>query len=375
MDFGLTEEQEILKKFARDFLEEKFSRKTIKELDRDFTYSGDIWKEMASLGWMGLPFSDKYGGAGMTFLDLAILLEEMGRTCAISPYFSAVVLGGYPVYLFGSETQKAEYLPQISSGAKIFTLACTEMAGNCEPGSIKTTAVSKKGNWEINGSKLFVPDGHVADYLICVAKTGKDRDPQKNLTLFIVDANATGVTRSLMKTRADRLAEIAFKDVKVPEAGVLGGVNRGQEALKKIIEIFTAAKCCQTLGAAQKSLDMTVDYAKERKQYGKPIGTFQAMQHYLADLLVDLYGMRVSAYQAAWMVSRDMDCEREIAIAKAWMNEATERMINQTHQIHGAIGVTMDYDLHYYTRRMKTFQLDWPDSQYYLDILAGKIGL
>jgi len=221
MDFGLTEEQEILKKFARDFLEEKFSRKTIKELDRDFTYSSDIWTEMASLGWMGLPFSDRYGGAGMTFLDLAILLEEMGRTCAISPYFSAVVLGGYPVYLFGSEAQKAEYLPQISSGAKIFTLACTETAASCEPGSIKTTAVSKKGNWEINGSKLFVPDGHVADYLICVAKTGKDHDPRKNLTLFIVDANATGVTRSLMKTRTDRLAEITFKDVKVPKQACL----------------------------------------------------------------------------------------------------------------------------------------------------------
>ena len=375
MDFGLTEEQEILKKFAKDFLEEKFNRKTIKELDKEFSYSPDIWTEMASLGWTGLPFPDKYGGAGMTFLDLAILLEEMGRTCAISPYFSAVVLGGYPVYLFGSEAQKAEYLPMISSGSKIFTLALTESAGTCEPSSIKTTAISEKGSWAINGTKLFVPDGHVADYFICVVKTGNKPDARDNLTLFIVDANAAGVTRSLMNTRTDRLAELNFKDVKVPEANVLGSVNKGYESLKKIMEVFTAAKCCQALGAAQKALDMSLEYARDRKQYGKPIATFQAIQHYFADLLVDLYCMRASTYQAAWMVSENLPCERELAIAKAWMNQASERVIFQTHQIHGAIGVTLDYDLHYFTRRLKTFQLACADSDYYLDMIAEKLSL
>ena len=375
MDFGLTEEQEILKKFAKDFLEEKFNRKTIKDLDKEFTYSPEIWTEMASLGWTGLPFPENYGGAGMKFIDLAILLEEMGRCSAISPYFSAVVLGGYPMYLFGNETQKSEYLPQISSGSKIFTLALTEAAGTCEPSSIKTTAISEKGGWVINGTKLFVPDGHVADYFICVVKTGNKADARENLTLFIIDARAPGVTRSLMKTRTERLAEVTFKNVKVPEANVLGAVNKGFDALKKIMEISTIAKCCQALGASQKAFDMTLDYSKERKQYGKAIGTFQAIQHYFADLLVDIYGMRVSTYQAAWMVSQNMPCSKEIAIAKAWMNQATDRVIFQTHQIHGAIGVTLDYDLHYFTRRLKTFQLGCADTNYYLDTIVETMSL
>jgi len=375
MDFGLTEEQEILKKFAKDFLEKVFDRKTIKNLDKEFTYSPEIWTEMASLGWTGLPFPDKYGGAGMTFVDLAILLEEMGRCCAISPYFSAVVLGGYPIYLFGNETQKSEYLPAISSGSKIFTLAMTEAAATCEPSSIKTTATAENGSWAINGTKLFVPDGHIADYFISVVRTGNKADAKENLTLFIIDAKEAGVTRSLMKTRTERLAEVNFKNVKVSEANVLGGINKGFEALKKIMEVSTAAKCCQALGAAQKAFDMAVDYGKERKQYGKPIATFQAIQHYFADLLVDLYGMRVSTYQAAWMVSQGLPCEREVAIAKYWMNQASERIINQTIQTHGAISVTLDYDLHYFTRRLKTFQLACADSNYYLDIIVEKVNL
>jgi len=375
MDFGLSEQQEILKKFAKDFLEEKFSRKTIKELDKDMSYSSEIWSEMASLGWTGLPFPEQYGGAGMSFLDLAILLEEMGRTCAISPYFSAMILGAYPVFLFGTEEQKAEYLPLISSGSKVFTLAFSESSPKCDPASIKTSAVSENGSWVINGTKLFVPDGHVADYFICVARTGSKGDPKDNLTLFIVESGAAGIERNLMKTRTERLCEVNFKNVKVAEKNILGGLNKGYEALHKVMTIATAAGCCQALGAAQKALDMTVDYAKERKQYGKPISSFQAIQHYFADLLVDLYGMRVSAYQAAWMVDQDLPCDREVAIAKTWMNLAGERVISQTHQIHGAIGVTLDYDLHYYTRRLKSFILGCYDTNYYLNTIAEKINL
>jgi alkylation response protein AidB-like acyl-CoA dehydrogenase len=375
MDFGLSEQQEIMKKFAKDFLEEKFSRKVIKDLDKDISYSGDIWSEMASLGWTGLPFPEQYGGAGMTFLDLAILQEEMGRTCAISPYFSAMVLGAYPVYLFGTDEQKSEYLSQICSGSKVFTLALNEESPDCEADSLKTAAISENGSWVINGTKLFVPDGHVADYIICVAKTGNNSDPRENLTLFIVESGADGVERNLMKTRTERLCEVAFKNVRVTEKDILGGLNKGFNALQKILNIATAASCCQALGAAQKAMDMTVDYAKERKQYGKPVASFQAIQHYFADLLVDLYGMRVSAYQAAWMIDADLPCDREVAIAKSWMNQACERMISQTHQIHGAIGVTLDYDLHYYTRRLKSFILSSYDSNYYLNIIAEKINL
>ena len=376
MDLSFTEEQEILRKFARDFFTSKLPKKLLKELEEtEPGYSPEIWKEMAELGWMGLPFPEKYGGTGMTFLDLAVLLEEMGKACMPGPYFSTVVLGGFPILDIGTEAQKQEYLPQIAQGKTIFTLALTEPSGSYDAASIKAKAVPEGDGWVISGTKLFVPDAHVADYIICVARTDDKSKPEDSLTTFIVEAKQSGIGQTVLNAMSGKLCEVVFDKVKVPKENILGQLNQGWNDIKRSIDRAIVAKCCYMVGITQQVLDMTVDYAKERKQFGRPIGSFQIIQHYCADMLTDVEGMRLSTYQAAWKLSEGLPCAEEVAIARAWAVQAGERVIGMAHQIHGAIGVAIEYDLHYYTRSLKACELSFSGTDVYREIVAQGMGL
>jgi alkylation response protein AidB-like acyl-CoA dehydrogenase len=374
MKLTLTEEQEMLKKTARDFLAEKCPKKLVKQMEESETgYSRELWQEMAELGWMGLVFPEKYGGGDMSFLDLAVLLEEMGRACLPAPFFSTVVLGGLSILDFGSEEQKREYLPKLIRGEKIFTLALTEPGyQNYDASSVTVEAAPDDGNYIITGTKLFVPDAHIADYLLCVART----KPKNGITIFLADAKNPRINYTVLKTLAgDKLCEVVFDQMPVPKANILGRLDQGWSTVQKIIEKAAVAKCCEMVGNIQQVLEMTVDYAKERKQFDRPIGSFQIIQHYCADMLTDVDGARFSTYQAAWMLSEGLPCTKEVAIAKAWIGEASQRVIALAHQIHGAIGVTMEHDLHYYTRRAKAGELDFGDTNFYREIVAKEMGL
>jgi len=374
MKLTLSEEQEMLRKTARDFLTEKCSKKFVKQMEESETgYSRELWQEMAELGWIGLAFPGKYGGGDMSSLDLAVLLEEMGRACLPGPFFSTVVLGGLPILDFGTEEQKQEYLPQLIRGEKIFTLALTEPGyHNYDAYSVTAEAVPDNGNYAVAGTKLFVPDAHIADYLLCVARA----KPEDSITMFLTDAKNPGIRCTVLKTMAgDKLCEVLFDQVRVPEANVLGRLNQGWDAVQKTMERAAMGKCCEILGNIQRVLEMTVDYAKERKQFGRPIGSFQVMQHYCADMATDVDSARFCTYQAAWMLSEGLPCTREAAIAKAWIGEAAERVFALAHQIHGAIGVTVEHDLHYYTRRAKAAELAFGDADFYREIVAREMGL
>ena len=376
MDLSFTEEQEILRKFAKDFMVEKFPKKYIRELEEtELGYSPDIWKEMASLGWMGLPFPEDYGGADMTFLDLAVLLEEMGRASMPGPYFSTVLLGAFPIIDSGSDEQKKTFIPEVSSGSKLLTMALMETGGRYDASEIKVKAVSEGDSWIINGTKLFVTDAHVADYILCVARTSDSSKPEDGITVFIVDAKSTGVEIAQLSAISGKYCEVVFKDVKVSKGAVLGEVNKGWSVVTKAIDRAEVAKCCEMVGMAQKVLDMTVDYAKERKQFGKPIGVFQIIQHYCADIFTYVEGMRLSTYKAAWMINEDIPCSSEIAVAKSWAIQAADKIMDLSHQIHAAMGVTIEYDLHYYTRRLKTAELNFGDVKHYHDIVSQGMGL
>src|SRR4030043_1580227 len=376
MNLSFTEEQEILRKFARDFLTSKFPKKVLKELEESEPgYSPEIWKEMAELGWMGLPFPEKYGGTGMTFLDLAVLLEEMGKACMPGPYFSTVVLGGFPILDVGTEAQKQEYLPPIAQGKSIFTLALTEPSGTYDAASIKAKAVPDGDGWAISGPKLFVSDANAADYILCVARTKDKAEPEEGLTTFIVKAKQPGIGHTVLNAMAGKLCEVVFDGVKVPKENIMGQLNQGWNDIKRVIDRAVVAKCCYTVGIAQQVLDMTVAYAKERKQFDRPIGSFQIIQHYCADMLTDVEGMRLSAYQAAWKLSQGLSCAEEVAIARAWAVPAGERIIGLAHQIHGAIGVAMEYDLHYYTRALKACELSFGGADVYREVVAQGMGL
>jgi alkylation response protein AidB-like acyl-CoA dehydrogenase len=377
MDLALSEEQEMLKTMARDFLTDKLPKTVVKEIEESESgYSPELWKEMAGLGWMGLAFPEKYGGSDMSFLDLAILLEEMGRACLPGPYFSTVILGGLTILDIGTEEQKQEYLPKIASGETIFTLALTEPNARYDAGGIETRAVAEKDSYIINGTKLFVSDAHVADYMLVVARTEVKAKAEKGITIFIVDAKSPGINHTVLKTIAnDKLCEVVFDQVKVPKENILGQLNQGWSEVEKIIQRAAVAKCCEMVGCIQQALDMTVSYAKERKQYDRPIGSFQVIQHYCADMATDVDGTRLSTYQAAWMLSDGLPCTKEIAIAKAWAGEACQRVMALAHQIHGAIGVTIDHDLQYYTRRAKAAEVSFGDASFYREIVAQEMGL
>jgi alkylation response protein AidB-like acyl-CoA dehydrogenase len=374
MKLTLTEEQEMLKKAARDFLIDKCPKSFVKQMEEsEAGYSRELWEQMAGLGWMGLAFPEKYGGGDMNFLDLAVLLEEMGRACLPGPFFSTVILGGLSILDLGSDEQKREYLPKISRGENILALGLIEPGYcNCDASSVTVEAVRENGSYIISGTKLFVADAHTADYLLCVARI----KPQNGITVFLVDAKNPMIECTVLKTIAgDKLCEVIFKQTPVSEASILGQLNQGWDVVQKIVRRAAVGKCCETVGSIQRVLEMTVDYAKERRQFDRPIGSFQSIQHYCADMATDVDSARFSTYQAAWMLSEGLPCTKEVAIAKAWIGEASQRILALAHQIHGAIGATIEHDLHYYTRRAKAAELAFGDVNFYREIVAREMGL
>jgi alkylation response protein AidB-like acyl-CoA dehydrogenase len=376
LDVRLSEEQAILRKSARDFLSEKCPKSLVREMEKDEKgYSPQLWQDIANLGWPGLVFPENYGGSGMSFLDLSILLEEMGRACFPGPFFSTVILGGLPILGVGSDEQKQKYLPQIVSGKTIFTLALTEVRGKYEASSIKARATADKNTYVINGTKLFVPDAHIADYILCVARTDEKSAPEEGLTIFIVDARSPGISTTVLKTIArDKQCEVIFKQVKIPRENILGKLNQGWREIQKTIERAAIAKCCEMVGGMQAVLDMTVPYVKQRVQFDVPIGVFQAIQHHCVNMLVDVESSRVIAYEAAWKLANGLPCSREAAMAKAWVSDAYQRVVALGTQAHGGVAIMEDHDLPLYFRRAKAGELAFGDARFHRKTVARKLG-
>ena len=377
MDLSFTEEQEILKKSARDFLANECPKKLVRELDEgELGYSPELWRKMAELGWMGVVVPEEFGGIGGTFLDLAILLEEMGYNILPGPFFSTMILGALPIIGFGTAEQKQAYLPPIVSGEKILTMALLDPAAKYEAAAITTKAKSADGGYVINGTKLFVPDAHVADYILCVARTKKGANPENGITVFIVNAKAPGVKCTLLQTIAkDKQNEVIFDNVKVGAKDILGKVNQGWPIVADTLEKAAAAKSAEMVGGAQAALEMAVSYAKERVQFGRPIGSFQAIQHYCANMLTDVDGARYIMYEAAWLLSEGLPAAKQVAMAKAWVGDASKRVTLLAHQIFGAVGFTMELDLHLYYRRALAGSMAFGDSDYQREIVAKSLGL
>ncbi len=377
MDLGLSEEQEMLKKSARDFLQRECPKKLVRQLDEsDAGYSSELWRKMAELGWMGLAFPEEHGGSGRNFLDLAVLLEEMGYNIVPGPFFSTVVLGGLTILTAGNEEQKMKFLPKIASGEMILSFALTEPTASYDAASVKTKAVARNGEYVIKGTKLFVLNANIADYILCVARTKETKDTEDGITLFLVDARSPGLKCTLLKTLArDKQCEVVFDNVTVSEKSIVGERDEGWPIVKDVLQKATVAKCAEMVGGAQAALDMAVNYAKERVQFGRPIGSFQAIQHYCANMATDVSGSRFVTYKAAWKVSEGIQAALDVAIAKAWTSEAYGRVTLSAHQIFGAIGFTMDHDIHLYYRQAKASEIVFGDADFQRAIVARELGL
>jgi alkylation response protein AidB-like acyl-CoA dehydrogenase len=371
MDLGLDEQQEMLKNFARDFLEKECPETLVREMEEDEQgYSPDLWKKMADQGWMGLTIPEDQGGAGMSLCELVVLLEEFGRALVPGPFISTVVLGAVPIMEAGTDEQKANYLPKIASGETIMTMALTEPSAKWTADGVTLEAKKDGGDYILNGTKLFVPDAHVTDYMIVVARTGGTGED--GVTLFIVDSKSDGIKFEQLKTiAADKQCEVVFDNVKVPAANVLGDEGKGWEIVDKVSKVATVAACAYLVGLSQMDFDTTLNYAKERVQFGRPIGSFQAIQHKLADAIIDVDGSRFITYKAAWSLTEgEDDADLMISMAKAWASDASRRVVAHGQQIHGGIGFTKEYKIQLYFRRQKWMELMWGDADYHREKVA-----
>lgn len=377
MNLDFTEEQEMLRTSARDFLTTECPKTLVRELEEDEKgYSPELWQKMAELGWMGLVIPDEYDGMGMEFFDLTILIEEMGRNILPSPFFSTVVLGALPIISAGTEEQKKEFLPKVSAGEAIFTMALTEPSATYEPSGVALKATAQGDNFVLNGTKLFVENAHISDYIIVVARTKEGASPEDGITLFIVDGKSSGIKTEVMPTiGADKLCEAVFDNVTVPKSNMLGELDKGWPIVAKTLQQAAMAKCAEMLGGCEASLDMTTEYSKERVQYGRPISSFQVLQHYMANMLIYLETSRNLIYEAAWMVSEGMPCTQLVASAKGWTNEAYKFITERGVQIHGAIGTTRDHDMGLYYRRALAADLAFGNTDFQREVVARELGL
>ena len=376
MDMGLSEIQQMLKNSAREFLSQECPLTLVREMEDDPQgFTDDLWRQVSSLGWTGIPFPEQYGGTGGSFLDLAVLVEEMGRALLPAPYFATVVLGGLTVLDAGSDDQKRDILTGVCAGTLRLTLALTEPSATTEAWGVETAYRSGFGH-TITGTKLFVPDAHAADIIIVAARpeTGASDNPEDDVTLFLVPSDTAGVAIEQVKTIGnERLCEVRLDNVSVPDDAVLGNVGGGWPVIERTLARATAAHCVQMVGGADAVVDMTVEYVKQRTQFGRPVGSFQAVQHHCSNMATDVEGARHIAYQAAWAISEGQPARREVAMAKAWCSGAYQRVCSLGHQCHGAIGFTQEHNLQLYTRRAKVQELSYGNSHDHKEIALQEI--
>jgi len=375
MDLGLSEEQEMLKNVARDFLEKEVPEKYVRDMEEDDRgYSPEVWSKMAAQGWQGLLIPEQKGGSGFGFLDLIVLLEEFGRSLVPGPFIptqqaTIALLEG------GSEAQKSQYLPRIASGEAIATLAITEPSARWDAEGIQLQATKSGDGYTLNGTKLFIQDANVADLMVVAARTGGTGE--QGISLFIVDAKSSGISTEVLKTiAADKQCEVKFENVKVPAANLIGQDGKGWEILQKVQLKATVMECAYLVGLAQMDFEISVNYAKERVQFGRPIGSFQAIQHKCADMVTDVDGARFIMYRAAWSVAEgEPDAALNVHMAKAWTSDATRRVVAHGQQIHGGIGFTKDYKIQLYFRRQKRSELMWGDADFHREKVADALAL
>src|SRR5262245_3627089 len=376
MDFAFSEEQEMLRASAREFLAKECPSAYVRRMmETDGAWDETLWKRLAERGWTGLGNPDAYGGVG-TFLDLVVILEEAGRALLPSPYFSTMGLAVPALLEAGSELQKREVLPRIAAGDARATVALTEPSGRWDAEGVSLSAQRSGGGWVLEGVKLFVPDAAVADHTIVAARTRSAGE--EGVTLCLVPARLPGLTVNPLKTMdmTRRWYEVRFDGLQLPADAVMGTVDQGWTPLRRALDWAEAALCAEMVGGAQHVLDTSVEYAKTRHQFGKPIGIYQAVSHKLADMLLETESARSATYYASWAVDADApDRTLAASMAKAYTSDAYRRAAGNGIQVHGGIGFTWEHDMHLYFKRAKSSEVTLGDATYHRELVAQALDL
>ena len=385
MNFAFTEEQDQLRSFVRDFLADKSPESAVREqMDTERGYDPDVWDQMADqMGLQGLAVPEAYGGQGFSFVEQVIVLEEMGRALLCAPYFSSVVLAANALLVGDDEEARRAHLPDLASGRRRGALAFTEESGRWDEtgitmsasgsgsgsGSDSSTGSNGAGSWRLDGVKTYVLDGHTADLLVVAARTGS------GVSLFLVEADAAGLTRTPLSTmdQTRKQAKLTFDGV---EAALLGAEGGGWPVLEQVLDLAAVALAAEQVGGAQMCLDMAVEYAKVRVQFGRPIGSFQAIKHKCADMLLQVESAKSAAYYAGWCAAEMNDELPQVAsMAKSYCSEAYFHAAAENIQIHGGIGFTWEHPAHLYFKRAKSSELLFGDPTYHRELLAQRIGI
>ena len=377
MDFSLNETQEVFKSTAKKFFDERCTVAALKGFEEsESQYSPDLYKELADLGFLGLIIPEEYGGFGGSLMDLAIIVEEAGRAILPAPFLSTVAYGVIPILNEGTETQKRELLPRIVEGELIFTGAFSEPQAHYDLKHITTTASKSSGEYSLSGTKLFVPYAQSSDYLLTLARTTKSSEvSSEGLSLFLVKGNQSNIqTTPLLSIGSDGLFEVEFQNVSLTDSDVLGNVNDGWSLTQKTLQMATSLQCIEMAGVLRRALDVTTDYVKGRKQFDRAIGSYQSVQHRLAKMYTIVEGGRLAAYQAIWRLEQGLSAEREVAIAKAWLSKEGQNVLVGAHQLHGGMGMDMDYPLQYCYRRFKSMQLNLGPAPVHLKKISESFG-
>jgi alkylation response protein AidB-like acyl-CoA dehydrogenase len=378
LDIGFSEEQELLRDTARKFLDAACTTKFVRErMATPEAMTPEFWSQIAEQGWLGINFSEDDGGSGLGLTDLVVLMEEMGRAVMPGPYLATALLGGAAIREAGSAAQRQEYLPRIAAGEMRATLASTEPNARWDASGITMTAQPMRGGFTLSGSKLFVPDAHLADIVVVAARTRDGSTMEDGVSLFLVPKEAAGLDVSLMPSidETRKLCEVRFDNVAVPQTALLGELHEGWPALVRVYDGAAVALSAEMCGGAQRVLEMTVDYAKLRVAFGKPIGSYQGVKHKCADMLVEVENAKSLTYYAAWAVDeKQADAPLAVSMAKSYASDASRKVSNAGIQLHGGIGMTWEHDLHLYMKRAKASEVAFGDATWHRERVAALMG-
>ena len=378
MDIGFSEEQELLRDTARKFLEAECTTKFVREMmATEHAVTDAFWQQLAENGWLGITYPEEDGGSGLGLVDLVVLMEEMGRAVMPGPFPATVLLGGAAIAEAGLPAQRQEWLPRIAAGAAKATLAITEPNARWDAAGITAAAGESRVGFTLSGSKMFVPDAHLADALVVAARSRDGSTLEDGVSLFLVAKDAAGLDirllRSVDETR--KLCEVRLDNVTVPASALLGELHQGWPPLQRVIDRAAVALSAEICGAAQRVLDMTVEYAKLRVAFGKPIGSYQGVKHQCADMLVEIENAKSLTYYAAWAVDEgDPEAAMAVSMAKAAASDAGRKVCAAGIQLHGGIGMTWEHDLHLYLKRAKADEVAFGDATWHRERIARMMG-
>jgi len=379
MEFAFSEDQDELRRAARRFLEVASSEERVRSaMETERGYDTATWEQLSEeLAWTALTIPEEYGGLGMSYLDLHPLMEEMGRALLCSPFFSTICLGANALLLGGSEVQKERHLPGIAAGETTATLAFAEKNNRVDAVGVEATYSKSGSGYILRGDKSYVLDGHTADLLVVAARS-EGSTGSEGLSLFLVPGDGDGMKRAWQPTmdQTRRLASIELGDVAVSEDALLGEKGRGWELCESTLDLARIALAAEQVGAAEMCLDMSVEYAKVRKQFDRPIGSFQSIKHKCADMLMMIESARSAAFYASALAAQgDESLEEAASIAKAYCSDTFFHCAAETIQIHGGIGFTWEHAAHMYFKRAKATENLFGDPSFHRERVAQHMGL